>query len=57
MICKEGRPVWLAGVGRNREAQEVSSGDAGMQDLIYVAITLAFFVVSIAYVEFCDRIK
>jgi len=28
-----------------------------MQDLIFVAITIAFFLVSIAYVHFCDHIK
>ena len=28
-----------------------------MQDLIYIAITIAFFAVSIGYVHFCDRVK
>jgi len=28
-----------------------------MEDLIFVAITIAFFVVSIAYVHFCDWVK
>jgi len=28
-----------------------------MQDLILVALTIAFFVISIAYVRFCDRVK
>jgi len=28
-----------------------------MQDLVFVAITIAFFAVSIAYVRFCDRVK
>jgi len=28
-----------------------------MQDLIYIAITIAFFASSLAYVEFCDRVK
>jgi len=28
-----------------------------MQDLIYVAVTIVFFVVSIAYVHFCERVK
>jgi len=27
-----------------------------VQDLIYVAITIAFFALSLAYVHFCDRI-
>jgi len=28
-----------------------------MEDLIFVALTIAFFAVSIAYVRFCDRVK
>jgi len=28
-----------------------------MQDLIYVAITIAFFALSLGYVYFCDRVK
>jgi hypothetical protein len=28
-----------------------------MQDITYIAITVAFFVLSIGYVHFCDRIK
>jgi hypothetical protein len=28
-----------------------------MQDVIWIAVTIAFFVASIAYVHFCDRVK
>ncbi len=28
-----------------------------MQDLIYIAITVAFFAASIAYVYFCEHVK
>jgi len=28
-----------------------------MADIIFAVATVAFFVVSIAYVEFCDRIR
>jgi len=28
-----------------------------MQDLVYVLITIGFFLVSIAYVHFCERVK
>jgi len=28
-----------------------------MQDLLWIAVTVAFFAVSIAYVHFCDRVK
>jgi hypothetical protein len=28
-----------------------------MQDLLWIAVTIAFFAVSIGYVHFCDRVK
>jgi len=28
-----------------------------MQDILWIAVTIAFFLISIAYVRFCDRIK
>jgi len=28
-----------------------------MQDVIWTAVTIAFFVASVAYVHFCDRMK
>jgi len=28
-----------------------------MRDVIFVAVTIAFFLISIAYVKFCDRIR
>jgi len=28
-----------------------------MQDIIWIAVTIAFFALSIAYVRFCDRLK
>jgi len=28
-----------------------------MQDVIFVVVSVAFFVVSIGYVHFCDRLK
>jgi len=28
-----------------------------MRDLVFVALTIAFFLISIAYVKFCDRIR
>jgi hypothetical protein len=30
---------------------------AAMNDLIFVAATIAFFVVALGYVHFCDRVK
>jgi len=28
-----------------------------MQDLLWVAVTVAFFALSVGYVHFCDRLK
>ena len=28
-----------------------------MQDVFWIAVTIAFFAVGIAYVHFCDRVK
>jgi len=28
-----------------------------MQDVLWIAVTIAFFAASIAYVHFCDRVK
>jgi hypothetical protein len=27
-----------------------------LQDVIFIAVTIAFFALSVAYVKFCDRI-
>jgi len=31
--------------------------EMNMLDLIYVAVTIAFFALSLGYVHFCDRVK
>ena len=28
-----------------------------MRDIVFVVLTIAFFLISIAYVKFCDRIR
>jgi len=28
-----------------------------MQDILWIVVTIAFFVASIGYVRFCDRVK
>jgi len=33
------------------------SGDWIMQDIFWIAVTIAFFALSIAYVHFCERVK
>jgi len=35
----------------------MSYREAVMQDLIYLAVTVAFFVAAIAYVRFCEHMK
>jgi len=48
----------MAGRSRGKDGSE-SEGTRRwmMQDLVYVLATIAFFVVSIAYVHFCERVK
>jgi hypothetical protein len=36
---------------------ELQSKEIAMQDVIYVAIGIAFFLLAIGYVRFCDRVK
>jgi hypothetical protein len=38
----------LSGFGRGSEY---------MQDILWVAVTIAFFAIAIAYVRFCDWVK
>ena len=41
-----------------REAHSWQSGGGViMQDLIFIALTIAFFGVAIGYVRFCDRMR
>jgi hypothetical protein len=28
-----------------------------MEDILWIAVTIAFFALSVAYVRFCDRMK
>jgi hypothetical protein len=39
--------------------EKVASHEGGtnMQDIIFVALTIFFFLLSIAYVKFCDHIR
>jgi hypothetical protein len=39
------------GHGSTLETQEMN-----MQDILFVAITIAFFALSLGYVHFCDRV-
>jgi len=38
--------------GNEHELEELN-----MQDVIFVAITIALFALSLGYVHFCDRVK
>lgn len=31
--------------------------ESAMQDILWTAVTIAFFAVAIAYVHFCERVK
>jgi hypothetical protein len=31
--------------------------EISMQDIIWIAVTIAFFALAIAYVRFCERVK
>jgi hypothetical protein len=35
----------------------LSGGDLDMQDILWIAVTIGFFALSIAYVHFCERVK
>ena len=41
----------------SRSSEQINRGDIAMRDIIFVAATFAFFLISIAYVKFCDRIR
>jgi len=52
------RQVTWQKFGDTGEFQEPCAlGELFMQDILWVLLTIAFFVVSIAYVRFCDRVK
>jgi len=40
----------------SNQSVDVRSGGL-VQDMIWIAVTLAFFALSIAYVRFCERMK
>lgn len=42
---------------RVRIIRREAKGRSHMQDILWTAVTIAFFTASIAYVHFCDRLK
>ena len=40
-----------------RDGLECLFGEALMQDIFWILVTIAFFGVGIAYVHFCERVK
>ena len=44
-------------MGTKRRDVVIVPLEIAMQDAIWVAVTIAFFALSIAYVHFCDRVK
>jgi hypothetical protein len=49
-------PCQIKGAGRFVSRAGHSRGGS-VQDLIFVVVTIAFFALSLGYVEFCDRIR
>ena len=41
----------------SNQSVRVECPESKMQDIIFVAVTVAFFALSLAYVHFCDRVK
>jgi len=57
---------WASGLSAGRILREgkepiTAMGEPGwesiMQDVFWIAVTIAFFAVAIAYVHFCERVK
>lgn len=44
--------VDTAQIGREKDR-----GEFVMEDVLWIAVTIAFFALSIGYVHFCDRVK
>jgi hypothetical protein len=40
-----------------RDQKTFAMGGGHLLDVIFVVVTIAFFALSLAYVEFCDRIR
>jgi hypothetical protein len=39
------------------EGISIKSGETDMQDALFVTVTIVFFIASIGYVRFCERVK
>ncbi len=61
MLALQARAARACSLVRRLAPKKLLKGERreklAMQDLMFIAITIVFFVVSIAYVEFCDAIK
>ena len=42
---------------RKGHGSRLETEEMNMQDVIFVAITIVFFALSLGYVHFCDRVK
>lgn len=49
--------IILPPAGQLERMMPLLTNEVNMQDTIFIAVTLLFFVVSIGYVYFCDRIR
>jgi hypothetical protein len=39
-----------------RHAEAIEERNNGMMDVVYIAVTIGFFVIAAGYVYFCDKI-
>jgi len=51
------QPRRVSTTGKKAGVINFSNRSFAMQDLMWVAVGIAFFALSIGYVEFCDRVK
>jgi hypothetical protein len=52
-----GKPSILGKQPQESACARETKGRFHMQDILWTAVTIAFFAASIAYVHFCDRVK
>jgi hypothetical protein len=57
-VRDEDRDLRFSGTKRYRlPGQHLIRRSKMMQDVLWIAVTVAFFALSIAYVHFCERVK
>jgi hypothetical protein len=49
--------IWWWGRKVLSESKRDLFQETSMQDILWIAVTVAFFAIAIAYVHFCERVK